>query len=94
MPVKTKENYTKSDFLKASQLVAELNNQYDEETIRTAMTQMHRSKVQITVNGHKTEAVINPKWLHRHSRGEKISLRLHPASDARVKLLQYLEKGK
>ncbi len=90
----TKENYTKADFLKAAQLVKELNNQYDEATIQSAMTHMHRDNVQIKVNGHKTEAVINPKWLHRQSRGEKIPLRLHPACDARTKLLEYLEKGK
>ena len=94
MATPPKEIYTRNDFLKASQLVAELNNQYDEKTICAAMMQMHRNNVQIMVNGHKTEAVVNPKWLHRHTRGEKIPLRLHPAYDARVKLLQYLGKGK
>ncbi len=89
-----KQIFTKADFLKASQLVSVLENKYEESAINAAMTQIHQEQRQITVNNHKTEAVINPKWLHRHTKGERIPLRLHPALEAKQMLLEYLEKRK
>ena len=57
MATETNIIFKKSDFLNASQLVKELNNQYDAKTIEDAMKRMRRDRVQIVVNHHKTEAV-------------------------------------
>ena len=94
MVTETNIIFKKSDFLNASQLVKELDNQYDAKTIEDAMKRMRRDRVQIVVNHHKTEAVYDSLWTNTHAAGEKKTLRLHPAQAAKLKLQEYLAKGK
>ena len=88
--VNTSSNFTKEDFLNATDLVKILNEQYGKEydldTVKKTMESEFRKKTLIKTKHNKTQLIYDAKWNHRKA------LRLHPLGLDTFK--EILEKGK